>query len=54
MEQNMSLNEKTIQMIEFRIIDAEKKNAKTHEKKDNEMVKTLVDIIKSEVDREQN
>lgn len=52
MNQDLNLNDKTIDMIRFRIIDLEKKNAKSHEKKDADMIKEIVDIIKEEVNRE--
>lgn len=48
---NIEIDTKVVQMIEFLVQGAEKKNAKTHEKKDSEMVDELVQIIKKEVDR---
>lgn len=48
---NIEIDTKVVQMIEFLVQGVENKNAKTHEKKDSEMVDELVRIIKKEVDR---
>lgn len=45
------LNEDTLRLIEWRAINEERKNVKSHEKKDAEMVDILVKIVKEEVDR---
>lgn len=46
-----NLNENVIRIIEWEIIRIERQNAKSHEKKDADMVNEIVDIIKKEVDR---
>ena len=43
--------EDVMKAIRFRILQIEKKNAKSHEKKDADMVSEIVKIIQSEVDR---
>lgn len=45
------IDENTMRNIRFSIFQLEKKNAKTHEKKDTEMVAQIVKIIQTEVDR---
>ena len=45
------INESVMKKIRFRILQIEKKNAKSHEKKDADMVSEIVKIIQSEVDR---
>ena len=45
------INESVKKTIRFRILQIEKKNAKSHEKKDADMVSEIVKIIQSEVDR---
>ena len=44
------INESVMKTIRFRILQIEKKNAKSHEKKDADMVSEIVKIIQSEVD----
>ena len=46
------LNEDTIRIIEFGILSREKQNVKTNKIKDLDMIKAIVDVIKTEVDRE--
>lgn len=43
--------EDVMKAIRFRILQIEKKNAKSHEKKDADMVSEIVKIIQSEVNR---
>ena len=45
------INESVMKTIRFRILQIEKKNAKSHEKKYADMVSEIVKIIQSEVDR---
>ena len=45
------INESVMKTIRFRIKKKKKKNAKSHEKKDADMVSEIVKIIQSEVDR---
>lgn len=48
---NVEIDEKTVNTIKFLVLGVERKNAKTHEKRDAEMVDELVKIVKQEVDR---
>lgn len=47
----VQINEEVMKAIRFRILQMEKKNAKSHEKKDADMVSDIVKIIQSEVNR---
>ena len=47
------LNEDTIRIIEFGILSRERQNVKTNKVKDLDMIKDIVNVIKTEVDREE-
>lgn len=46
----MEINNKTLEMIEFEVLRIEKKNARTHEISDGEMIKEICKIIEKEVE----
>lgn len=50
MMNDVKINDDVMKAIRFRILQLEKKNAKSHEKKDTDMVSEIVKIIQSEVD----
>lgn len=45
----MEINKRTLEMIEFEVLRMEKKNARTHETSDGEMIKQICKIIEKEV-----
>ena len=46
----IEINKKTLDMIEFGVLRVERKNERTHEISDGEMIKTICKIIEKEVD----
>ncbi len=48
-ELQMEINKKTLEMIEFEVLRMEKKNARTHEISDGDMIKEICKIIEKEV-----
>ena len=52
MENLKPLSEDTLRILNFSILSLEKENAKTQQRKDQEMVDEIVKIIKKEVMRE--
>ena len=50
-EFQFQLDENALQIMKFTIIQEEKKNAKTHELSDSDMVKKICKIIEDEIAR---
>lgn len=46
----MEINKKTLEMIEFEVLRMEKKNSRTHEISDGDMIKEICKSIEKEVE----
>ena len=49
-ELNAEINKKTLDMIEFGVLRLERKNERTHEVSDGDMIKAICKIIEKEVE----
>lgn len=49
-ERQMEINKKTLEMIEFEVLRMEKKNSRTHEISDGDMIKEICKSIEKEVE----